>query len=66
MGDRYWGSAWRMIEAYDPGRHRTLGVLTWIDTSPEEAEKHKACRDRAWESGEHQECVVVFRPRSKR
>ena len=65
MGDSYWGSAWRMMEANDPGRYRTLGVLTWIDTGPEEAEKHTACRDRAWESGEHQECVVVFYPRSE-
>ena len=65
MGDSAWNSAWRMIEAYDPGRYDTLSVLTWIDESPEEAEKHKACRDKAWESGEHQECVVLFQPRSE-
>ena len=63
MGDNHWSSAWRMIEAHDPGRYDTLSVLTWIDESPEEAEKHEACRDRAWESGEHQECVVLFEPR---
>ena len=65
MGDSYWNSAWRMLEAHDPGRHRALGVLTWIDTNPEEAEKHEACRNKAWESGERQECVVVFYPRSE-
>ena len=63
MGASYWDSAWRMIEAHDPARVDTLGVLTWIDESPEEAEKHTACRDKAWESGEHQECTVLFEPR---
>ena len=45
MGDNHWDAAWRMIEAHDPGRYDTLSVLTWIDESPEEAEKHNACRD---------------------
>ena len=63
MSDNYWDAAWRMIEAHDPARVDTLGVLTWIDESPEEAEKHTACRDKAWESGEHQECTVLFEPR---
>ena len=63
MGANYWDSAWRMIEAHDPVRVDTLGVLTWIDESPEEAEKHEACRNKAWESGEHQECTVLFEPR---
>ena len=65
MGDSYWGAAWRMMEANNPERRRTLGVLTWIDAGPEEAERHRACRDRAWESGERQECTVVFKPRSE-
>ncbi|MCY4141681.1 MAG: DUF6118 family protein [Rhodobacteraceae bacterium] len=63
MGDSYWNSAWRMIEAHDPGRRQTLGVLTWVRVGSGEAEKHKACRNKAWDSGEHQECTVVFRPR---
>ena len=63
MGGNHWDAAWRMIEAHDPGRSQTLGVLTWIDESPEEAEKHEACRDKAWESGEYQECTVLFEPK---
>ena len=64
MSDSYWNSAWRMMDMFSVERADGMRVLTWVDAGPEEAEKHKACRDRAWESGEHQECVVVFRPRS--
>ena len=63
MSENYWDAAWRMIEAHDPARLDTLSVLTWIDESPEEAKKHEACRDKAWESGEYQECTVLFEPR---
>ena len=63
MGDNHWDAAWQMIEVHDPVRFDTLSVLTWIDESPEEAEKHKACRNKAWESGEYQECTVLFEPR---
>ncbi len=66
MGDNHWDAAWRILEAHEPVRSQTLGVLTWIDESPEEAEKHKACRNKAWESGQPQECTVIFRPRSGR
>ncbi len=64
MGDSYWNSAWRMMDMFSVERAAGMRVLTWVDAGPEEAEKHKACRNKAWESGEHQECVVVFRPRS--
>ena len=64
MGDSYWNSAWRMMDMFSMERADGMRVLTWVDAGPEEAEKHKACRNKAWESGEHQECVVVFRPRS--
>ena len=64
MGDSYWNSAWRMMDMFSVKRADGMRVLTWVDAGPEEAEKHKACRNKAWESGEHQECVVVFQPRS--
>ena len=64
MGASYWSSAWRMMDAHGQDRSRTLAVLTWIEARPEEEEKHKACRDKAWESGQPQECTVIFRPRS--
>ena len=64
MGDNYWNSAWRMMDMFSVERADGMRVLTWVEAGPEEAEKHKACRNKAWESGELQECVVVFKPRS--
>ena len=66
MGASYWDSAWRMMDMFSVERADGMRVLTWVDAGPEEAEKHKACRNKAWESGEHQECVVMFKPRSGR
>ena len=63
MGASYWDSAWRMMDMFSVERADGMRVLTWVDAGPEEAEKHKACRNKAWERGEHQECVVVFKPR---
>ncbi|MCY3852278.1 MAG: DUF6118 family protein [Gammaproteobacteria bacterium] len=63
MSDSYWDSAWRMMDMFSVERADGMRVLTWVDAGLEEAEKHKACRDRAWESGKHQECTVIFRPR---
>lgn len=63
MGASYWDSAWRMMDMFSVERADGMRVLTWVDAGPEEAEKHKACRNKAWESGEHQECVVMFKPR---
>ena len=64
MGDSYWDSSWRMMDMHSEKWANGMRVLTWVDTSSEEAQKHRECRDRAVETGENQECVVVFWPGS--
>jgi len=65
MGTSYVRAAGRMMEAHDPAWRQAMGVLSWVDIGPEEAARHRECRDRAWEAGQPQPCTVTFRPRTR-
>ena len=62
MGASHWDAAWRMMDAHGTERSRTLRVLSWIDARPEEARRHRECRDTARQAGTPRRCAVTFRP----
>ena len=62
MGDSYWDSTWRMMQVHSQSELERFAVLNKIDTADGRLEQLKICRDQAQESGEPQECTVVFGP----